>query len=70
MRLIPLKRLKEQKGIEHHVQSIRRLVRDGLFPRPIKVGNRSAFVEEEIDNWIKAQISKRDAKEATYDEAA
>jgi prophage regulatory protein len=34
----------------------------GAFPRPISLGIGMArgWVEEEIDDWIRAQISKRD----------
>ncbi len=32
------------------------------FPKPVRLGQaRVAFVEEEVDNWIKAQIAKRDS---------
>lgn len=33
---------------------IYRLISQGKFPRPIKIGSRSiAFVESEVDDWIK-----------------
>ena len=32
------------------------------FPKPLRLGQaRVAFVEEEVMNWIKAQIAKRDS---------
>jgi prophage regulatory protein len=44
-----------------HPVSLMRLVRKGKFPKPVHIGEaRIAFVEEEVDNWIKAQIEKRD----------
>jgi len=40
-------------------------VRAGKFPAPIKVGqNRIGWIESEIDEWLNAKISERDAKEA------
>ena len=37
---------------------IYRLISEGRFPAPVKLGTRAvAFVESEIDEWIKAVIS-------------
>ncbi|EDS8108448.1 AlpA family transcriptional regulator [Salmonella enterica] len=37
---------------------IYRLISEGRFPAPVKIGTRAvAFVESEIDEWIKAVIS-------------
>jgi prophage regulatory protein len=34
------------------------LIRAGKFPRPVKLGARaSAWVEEEIDEWINSRVS-------------
>jgi prophage regulatory protein len=39
-----------------------RMMAAGTFPRPVKLGeNRIAFVEEEIDDFIRARIAQRDA---------
>lgn len=36
--------------------------RDGSFPRRIKLGNNSiGWLEEEIDDWIRARVAERDA---------
>lgn len=33
--------------------------RDGLFPKPIKVGGRaSRWLESEVDDWMDAQVAK------------
>ena len=42
---------------------IYRDMEDRGFPRPVKIGPRmAAWVEAEVDAWIKAQIAARDAK--------
>ncbi|MEE1916518.1 AlpA family phage regulatory protein [Pseudomonas asiatica] len=28
-------------------------MREGRFPRPRKIGNRSRWLESEVDDWIK-----------------
>jgi predicted DNA-binding transcriptional regulator AlpA len=33
----------------------------GLFPRPVKIGNKNAWIESEIDAWIAERIQERDA---------
>ncbi|WP_274851348.1 helix-turn-helix transcriptional regulator [Serratia marcescens] len=36
-----------------------RLITQGRFPRPIKIGSRAiAFVESEVDAWIKQRIDE------------
>lgn len=36
---------------------IYRLINEGLFPPPIKIGSRAiAFVESEVDEWIVSAI--------------
>ncbi|CNI10907.1 MULTISPECIES: helix-turn-helix transcriptional regulator [Yersinia] len=38
---------------------IYRLISEGLFPKPVKIGTRSiAFVESEIDEWINQRIAE------------
>jgi prophage regulatory protein len=57
--------LREKKGIRFTRQHLHRLVKDGKFPAPIKVGeNTNAWVEPEIDTYIERCISKRDAATA------
>lgn len=38
------------------------LIAQGLFPKPVKFGNRSFWVESEVMSWIEAQIAARDAQ--------
>jgi len=38
---------------------IYRLIQDGLFPQPVKIGVRAiAFIESEIDEWIVSAIER------------
>lgn len=38
---------------------IYRLIAQGRFPKPVKIGSRSiAFVESEIDEWINQRIAE------------
>jgi prophage regulatory protein len=39
---------------------IYQLVKVGEFPRQIKLGKRSAWLEREVDAWIATQAAKRD----------
>ena len=49
-------------GIRFSRQHLYRLIKQGLFPRPIKLntGGRNAWLADEIDSWITARISERD----------
>lgn len=36
-----------------------RLISQGAFPKPVKIGSRSvAFIESEIDEWINQRIAE------------
>ena len=38
---------------------IYRLINEGLFPQPVKIGVRAiAFIESEIDDWIVSAIER------------
>lgn len=53
MRLITYAQLKPEKGIGYSRVHLARLVRAGMFPRPIPLSDaRIAWVEEEVDRWI------------------
>jgi prophage regulatory protein len=48
-------------GIDWSRKTIYQKIRAGLFPRPIHLGgNTSAWVADEIFDWIKARIKERD----------
>ena len=56
------------KGIGFSRQHRHRLIHDGKFPTPVKIGAATnAFVETEIDEWIAQKIAERDARKATRD---
>lgn len=62
IKVIALKDLKPVKGIGYSRVHIGRMVKVGAFPSPIKLGgNRVAFVETEIDDWLKSKVAERDA---------
>jgi prophage regulatory protein len=54
-----------QLGIAFSRQHRHRLIRQGRFPRPVKVGeNKNAWLASEIHDWIAARIAERDAERA------
>jgi prophage regulatory protein len=58
MRLIKVKEVKERTGLSR--TSIWRGIQAGTFPESVPTGERSvAFVEEEVDAWIKSCIEHR-----------
>jgi predicted DNA-binding transcriptional regulator AlpA len=63
MRLLDEDGLKA-KGLDLHRTTIWRKVRTGEFPRPVMVGNRHAWVEREIDEYIAGLVAKRDTQTA------
>ena len=50
----------EEKGLKRSKVQRWRDVRAGKFPKPVKVGCRNLWVEDEIDNWIAERIAERD----------
>lgn len=53
------------RGISYSRQHVYKLIAADKFPKPIKLGEqRVAFVESEIDAWIKSKIAARDAEAA------
>ena len=58
-RLIKLGEVKQETGLSR--SSIYRLVKNGDFPKPVKLGERaSAWLESEVDQWIVDRIERRD----------
>ena len=35
-----------------------KLIQKGLFPKPIKLGNRSRWLTSEVDAWLQARITE------------
>jgi prophage regulatory protein len=62
MRLLDYEGLKA-KGFRYSRAHLWRLIKAGRFPRPVKLGpgSRNAWVEQEIDAFIKSKVAERDA---------
>jgi predicted DNA-binding transcriptional regulator AlpA len=39
-----------------HPQHIRKLARRGQFPKPVKIGGRTAFRRRDIRDWARRQV--------------
>ena len=52
------------KGITFNKVTIWRKLKAGEFPRPIFIGNRHAWVEAEIDEYIARLVAARDTEAA------
>jgi prophage regulatory protein len=53
------------RGIKYSRQHIHRLIKRGLFPRPVKIGaGTNAWLENEIDQYLQDRSAERDAKAA------
>lgn len=65
MRLVDHEGLRA-KGFKYSRAHFWRLIKAGLFPKPIKTysTSRNLWVEEEIDEHIKSLIAERDGKSA------
>ena len=44
-----------RKIVPLHPQHVRKLVRRGEFPAPVKIGGRTAFRRRDLWAWIRAQ---------------
>jgi prophage regulatory protein len=65
MKIIGYDELRPAKGIRYSPQWIRVMVKEGKFPKPIKVGERATgFIEAEIDAWLSARAAERTSGEA------
>ena len=64
MRLLRFPQLKAEKNVPFTRQHIRRLQKAGGFPRPVPLGeNTTAYLEEEIDEWLTSRVAKRNAQQ-------
>jgi predicted DNA-binding transcriptional regulator AlpA len=65
MKLLSLDELRPKKGINYHTQHIKKLIKDGKFPRPIRLsgGKSIAFIEEEIDAYLEGLKAQRDSQQ-------
>jgi prophage regulatory protein len=61
MRVLGYDELGPKKGIRYTPEWLRTLIRAGKFPKPIRLGDkRVAFIEAEIDQWLKDRAAERD----------
>jgi prophage regulatory protein len=63
MKLLDLDGLAE-RGIKFSDTHIWRLIRAGDFPKPVKIGHRNHWSEEEIDAYIADKLAQRDSEAA------
>jgi prophage regulatory protein len=61
VKLLSDKDLLTIKGINYSSSQRYRKIREGTFPRPVKIGeNKNAWLEVEVDAWIESRIAARD----------
>lgn len=64
-RLLSYDELDPKKGIPYCPSHLWRMEQRGDFPRRVRLGgNRIAWVEAEIDQWIADRIAERDTEAA------
>jgi prophage regulatory protein len=49
------------KGLTLNKTTLWRKIKDGTFPKPILIGNRHAWPENEIEDYIANLLAARDA---------
>jgi len=54
-RLLPMRAVRDQVAL--HPATVYAMVKDGTFPKPIKMGRRSLWVESEVQAWIATRIA-------------
>jgi prophage regulatory protein len=65
MRFLRFPELKSAKGIHYCRMHIDRLEKAGKFPKRVQIGQNSvAWLEHEVDAWIKARVDAREQGEA------
>ena len=58
MRFLKKRVVAQQVG--YHPAHVMKLVKEGKFPRPVRLNDRAVvFVEEEIDAWMEARVKER-----------
>lgn len=57
MRFLSYPDLESEKGIRWAQDHLRRLSKDGKFPKPVRLGSKTVgWLETEIDAWIEARL--------------
>lgn len=60
MRLMRLKEVMDVTGLGR--STLYKYMASGQFPEPVSLGGRSvAWVQDEVESWIRARINERDA---------
>jgi prophage regulatory protein len=54
-----------ERGIKFSDTHIWRLIHAGDFPKPVKIGNRNHWSEEEINQYISDKLAERNAEAAS-----
>ena len=58
-KILRAKQVKEAVG--YSIPSIYRLAKQGLFPKPLKLGKHaSGWIESEVNDWLEKKIVARD----------
>lgn len=63
MKLIRLPEVLDRVGLKK--TAVYKMMAEEEFPRPVKIGTSSAWVEHEITEWIAARMSARQATQTT-----
>ena len=63
MKLIRLPEVLERVSLKK--TAVYKLIAEDGFPRPVKLGASSAWVEEEITGWIQARVAERPASHSS-----
>lgn len=58
MKGIRLKQLEEKTGLKK--TKLYQLIGEGKFPKPIKIGNASVWIEQEVDSALTKFLDARD----------
>jgi prophage regulatory protein len=62
-RLLDKNALEKEKGIKFSDTHLWRLIRSNKFPRPVKIGSRLHWTDQEIDAYVAAKLAERDRSE-------
>lgn len=60
--LLPRREVERRVGLGR--SAIYERMANGTFPKPVKLGTSSCWVESEVAEWIAARIAERDQQKA------
>ena len=55
-RLLPMRAVRDQVAL--HPATVYAMMKDGTFPKPVKLGRRSLWIESEVQAWIAERIKE------------